>query len=111
MLVNHSGATLHEILDAVAKVNDIIAKINAASNQQASGLAQISAAVTQMDTNTRDNATMVEQATAAAAAMSEQTRHLLESVSAFNVAPSAPAASAASQPRNDNAERARAAAG
>ena len=105
MLVNRSGETLHEIVDAVAKVSTIIGEIDAASDQQATELDQINAAVTQMDINTQRNAAMVEEATASAAAMTEQTRHLLESVSAFTVSTTAP--HDAAQPTNDNAAASR----
>jgi methyl-accepting chemotaxis protein len=52
-LVNQSGNTLHEIVGSVKKVSDIIGEIDTASDQQASGIDQINAAVAQMDKNTQ----------------------------------------------------------
>jgi methyl-accepting chemotaxis protein len=106
-LVNRSGETLHEIMAAVAKVNLIIADIDDASVQQASGLDQINSAVTQMDTNTQQNAAMVEQATAAASAMTDQTQQLLDSVSAFKISSAVDALDPVGRPVNDNADASR----
>lgn len=82
-LVNHSGATLAEIVTSVKKVSDIIGEIDAASEQQASGIDQINAAVAHLDKNTQQNAAMVEQATAAAESLTEQSRSLAELVRFF----------------------------
>lgn len=88
-LVNRSGETLSEIVTSVKKVSDIIGEIDAASEQQASGIDQINSAVAQMDKNTQQNAAMVEQATAAAESMTEQSRSLTELVRFFKVSESA----------------------
>jgi len=71
-LVNNSGETLSEIVGSVKKVNDIIAEITAASEEQSSGIDQINAAVSQMDKATQQNAAMVEEASAAAESLQEQ---------------------------------------
>jgi methyl-accepting chemotaxis protein len=84
-LVNRSGETLHEIVASVKKVSDIIGEIDAASEQQATGIDQINSAIAQMDKNTQQNAAMVEQATAAAESMTEQARNLAELVRFFKV--------------------------
>jgi methyl-accepting chemotaxis protein len=84
-LVNHSGETLQEIVSAVKKVSDIVGEINAASDAQASGIDQINSTVAQMDKNTQQNAAMVEQAAAAAEALNEQSRALLELVRFFKI--------------------------
>jgi methyl-accepting chemotaxis protein len=87
-LVNRSGETLSEIVASVKKVSDIIGEIDAASDQQASGIDQINSAVAQMDKNTQQNAAMVEQATAAAESMTEQSLNMTELVRFFKVTPS-----------------------
>jgi methyl-accepting chemotaxis protein len=84
-LVNRSGETLTAIVTSVKKVSDIIGEIDAASEQQASGIDQINSAIAQMDKNTQQNAAMVEQATAAAESMTEQSRSLTELVRFFKV--------------------------
>jgi len=84
-LVNRSGDTLTAIVTSVKKVSDIIGEIDAASEQQASGIDQINSAIAQMDKNTQQNAAMVEEATAAAESMTEQSRSLMELVRFFKV--------------------------
>jgi methyl-accepting chemotaxis protein len=85
-LVNHSGATLSEIVGSVRKVTSIVGDIDSASNQQSSGIQQINQAIAQMDQNTQQNAALVEEASAAADSMREQTRGLTEVVRYFTVA-------------------------
>ena len=84
-LVNRSGETLAEIVGSVKKVSDIVGEINAASDEQASGIEQINSAVMQMDKSTQQNAAMVEEAAAAAESMNDQTRSLTALVSFFKV--------------------------
>jgi len=87
-LVTRSGETLSEIVGSVKKVSDIIGEIDAASEQQASGIDQINDAVAQMDKNTQQNAAMVEQASAAAESMTEQARTMAELVRFFKTSES-----------------------
>jgi methyl-accepting chemotaxis protein len=82
-LVNNSGEALKEIVLGVKKVSDIIAEINVASDEQASGISQINQAVTSMDKMTQQNAALVEEAATAADSMNEQARGLIEVVGFF----------------------------
>ncbi len=75
-LVTESGHTLEQIVVSVKKVSDIVAEIAAASREQSSGIEQVNRAVMQMDELTQQNATLVEEATAASRAMAEQARSL-----------------------------------
>ncbi|MES1183602.1 MAG: methyl-accepting chemotaxis protein [Myxococcales bacterium] len=84
-LVNRSGETLQEIVGSVKKVSDIVGEINAASDEQATGIDQINQAVTQMDKSTQQNAAMVEEAAAAAESMNDQARSLTDLVAFFRV--------------------------
>jgi len=81
----------------VKKVSDIIAEINAASEEQASGIDQINSAVAQMDRNTQQNAAMVEEAASAAESMKEQARGMSQLVGFFKLDES----TANSSPRED----------
>jgi methyl-accepting chemotaxis protein len=82
-LVSASGETLREIVTSVKRVSDIIGEITTASDEQASGIEQINTAVTSMDRGTQENAALVEEATSAAAAMTDQARELVELVAFF----------------------------
>ncbi|BAP56743.1 methyl-accepting chemotaxis protein [Thioploca ingrica] len=84
-LANQSGETLEEIVTAVKKVNDIIAEIAAASQEQSSGIQQVNKAVTQMDEMTQQNAALVEEAAAASESMSTQAQNLKQQVTFFKL--------------------------
>ncbi|KVC70148.1 hypothetical protein WI73_15190 [Burkholderia ubonensis] len=84
-LVGQAGTTMGEILQAVARVTDIMGEIAAASEEQASGITQVGRAVTQMDQVTQQNAALVEEASAAAASLQEQAARLRDAVGAFRV--------------------------
>jgi hypothetical protein len=69
----------------VRKVAEIMNDIASASTQQSSGIEQINRAITQMDTVVQMNASLVEQATAAATSMASQATGLAQSVAQFRV--------------------------
>jgi len=83
-LVNQAGETLGEIVGSVKKVTDIVSEIAAASKEQATGLDEINAAVTQMDEMTQQNAALVEETTAAATSMDSQSNELTSLLTFFN---------------------------
>jgi ABC-type transporter Mla subunit MlaD len=95
-LVDEAGKTMGEIVTSVKRVTDIMSEIAAASHEQSAGIEQVNQAVGQMDEMTQQNATLVEEAAAAAESLREQTDRLAEAVSVFRVdghsAGSAPAA-------------------
>ncbi|WP_323137538.1 methyl-accepting chemotaxis protein [Dyella subtropica] len=84
-LVDRSGKTLAQIVGSVQKVTDIVADIAAASQEQSSGIDQVSHAVTQMDNVTQQNAALVEEAAAASRDMLEQANRLGEQVAYFRL--------------------------
>ena len=85
-LVNRAGTTMQEIVGSVQRVTDIMAEISAASQEQSTGIEQVSQTVMQLDETTQQNAALVEEATAAARAMEEQSQHLVQAVGVFQVA-------------------------
>ncbi|MEL4241978.1 MULTISPECIES: methyl-accepting chemotaxis protein [Shewanella] len=84
-LVGKSGDTMKEIVIAIKRVNDIMAEIASASNEQAIGIDEIGKAVVQMDEMTQQNAALVEEAAAAAESMQSQAQQLADSVANFKV--------------------------
>ena len=84
-LVNQTGASLTDIVNAIKKVSDIVAEIAAASREQATGLDQINTAVGSMDEMTQRNAALVEETTAAAQSLNTQAGQLAELVGFFKV--------------------------
>ncbi len=83
-LVKSAGKTLEDILGGVRRVADIVAEIAAASSEQATGIDQVNAAVSQMDEMTQQNAALVEESTAAAHALAEQSRELNQQMEFFH---------------------------
>jgi PAS domain S-box-containing protein len=84
-LVNQSGKTLEEIVNAVKRVSDIIAEITAASQEQASGIDQVNKAIMVVDETTQQNAALVEETTSASQSMKSQADELLRRMSKFKV--------------------------
>ncbi|VVE87124.1 methyl-accepting chemotaxis protein [Pandoraea bronchicola] len=84
-LVERAGATMVEVVQSVKRVTDIMGEISAASVEQSSGIEQVNRAVTQMDEMTQQNAALVEEASAAAAALEAQAARLRESVALFRL--------------------------
>ncbi|WP_118183941.1 methyl-accepting chemotaxis protein [Paraburkholderia phosphatilytica] len=84
-LVNRAGANMTEIGTAIQRVTDIMNEISAASTEQSRGIEQVNQAITQMDQVTQQNAALVEQAAAAAGAMSDQAEQLRGEVSVFQL--------------------------
>lgn len=83
-LVNRSGEVLQEIVESVDQVTVMMAEIADAAKEQSSGISQVNTAVTQMDEMTQQNAALVEEASAAGQAMSDQARSLNEVVAFFS---------------------------
>ncbi|MBP2198138.1 methyl-accepting chemotaxis protein [Pantoea cypripedii] len=83
--VGAAGATMSEIVEAVRRVTDIMAEIAAASDEQSRGIQQVSLAVTEMDNVTQQNASLVEEASSAAASLEDQAGKLTQAVAAFRL--------------------------
>lgn len=88
-LVGEAGSTMDEIMRAVGEVTQIMKQIASASEEQSKGISQVGTAITEMDSVTQQNASLVEQVSAAASALERQTEELTLSVSKFRLAPTA----------------------
>ena len=66
-----AGKTMSTIVDAVASVTHIMQEIAAASDEQSRGITQVSQAISEMDKVTQQNASLVEEASAAAVSLEE----------------------------------------
>ncbi|HCA0685012.1 TPA: HAMP domain-containing protein, partial [Citrobacter freundii] len=80
-----AGNTMTDIVDAVKRVTDIMLEIAAASDEQSRGIVQVSQAISEMDKVTQQNASLVEEASAAAASLEEQAARLTEAVGTFRL--------------------------
>ncbi|MDI5922842.1 methyl-accepting chemotaxis protein [Halomonas sp. LR5S13] len=84
-LVEQAGETMQEVVAAVRRVTDIMDKISAASQEQSDGIEQVSQAVGQMDQVTQQNASLVQEASAAASSLEEQANRLEQAVAVFKL--------------------------
>ncbi len=84
-LVDESGKALGEIVVRVKKVTDVMAEIASSSREQASGIEQVNKAITMMDDVTQQNAALVEEASAAAQALTEQASNLSQLIARYRV--------------------------
>ena len=84
-IASAAGGTMRAVLRHVQEVAAILGAIDQASAGQALGVAQVSAAMTEMDASTRQNAAMVGEAAAAAASMRRQAAALSALVATFRV--------------------------
>ena len=104
-LVREAGETMKEVVGAVTRVTDIMGEIASASDEQSRGIDQVGLAVSEMDKVTQQNAALVEESAAAAAALEDQAGKLNEAVAVFKLnraqsrmASAAPKASSFSAP-------------
>lgn len=93
-----AGNTMTDIVDAVKRVTDIMLEIAAASDEQSRGIVQVSQAISEMDKVTQQNASLVQEASAAAASLEEQAARLTEAVGAFRLQGGSAAKRTARQP-------------
>ncbi|MDR3463950.1 MAG: methyl-accepting chemotaxis protein [Beijerinckiaceae bacterium] len=85
VLVDKTGMALGQIIERIEIMDRLVREISASSKEQASGLAEINTAVGQMDQVVQQNAAMVEESTAAAFALKNETQDLTEMVGRFQI--------------------------
>ena len=75
-LAGRAGATMNGIVDSIGRVTAIMGEIVDSSKEQASGIQQVHRAVSDMDSVTQQNATLVEESAAATESMKEEAARL-----------------------------------
>lgn len=83
--VHLAGTTMNEIVQSIEHVTVIMGEIANASEEQSAGIEQVNRAIAETDRVTQQNATLVEEAAAAAESMREQTDRLASVVSTFKI--------------------------
>jgi methyl-accepting chemotaxis protein len=84
-LVHETGEALSSIVSQVGAIDANVRAIVESAREQAGGLAEINAAVTEMDKGTQQNAATVEEASAASHALASQIASLLEQLQQFDI--------------------------
>jgi methyl-accepting chemotaxis protein len=86
-LADQTGATMNGIVTSVQRVTDIMGAIARASREQTGGIERVNGTIAHMEHDTQQNAALVEQTAASAAALQEQAAKLAQAVSVFRLAP------------------------
>jgi methyl-accepting chemotaxis protein len=81
--VDSAGQTMEQIVQSIQRVADMIGEVTAAANEQSDSIAQVNAALGQLDQTTQQNAALVEEAAAAAQSLRQQAADLQQVVSQF----------------------------
>ena len=77
---------MREVVTSVQHAAVIMEDITAASRVQNEGIAEVNAALAQLDGITRENAGLVEESAAASASVAAQAGHLAQVLSVFKLA-------------------------
>lgn len=85
-LVEQTGHALHQIVDEISRINDLITEMAASAQEQATGLGEVNLAVNQMDQVTQQNAAMAEEANATAVNLRRDCAALRNLVGRFHLA-------------------------
>ncbi len=84
-LVNRTGTALHEVVESIKGVAELIGEIANASSEQSTGIEQINKALNQMDEVTQQNSALVEQSAAAAKTLEQQALTMDDRVAFFRI--------------------------
>jgi methyl-accepting chemotaxis protein len=84
-LVSTAGTTMRDLVKSVQRVSGVIAEITIAADEQSTGIGQVNQAVTQLDEVTQQNAALVEEVSAAAGSLKDQSFKLGEVVGRFRL--------------------------
>ena len=84
-LVNQAGESLTEIVGSIGKVASIVEQISSASGEQASGVQEINNSIASLDNMTQQNSALVEESSAAARALTNQSRRLADLIAFFKL--------------------------
>ncbi|MGK3244667.1 methyl-accepting chemotaxis protein [Enterobacter kobei] len=83
-LVNETGVMMKQVIEAVSHVHLVINDIVQALDEQNRGISQVSTAVNEMDSTTQQNASLVQQISAAALSLDEQAKSLEKTLAFFH---------------------------
>ncbi len=108
-LSGEAGEALTSIIDTVRRVAEIAPEIAAGSREQARSITEINKALNDLDAATQQNAALVEESSAAAASLADQSAQLVSVVSGFTAGrddeePAEPVVDEAPRPRRSAAK-------
>jgi len=86
-LASRTGETMHEVVTSVQRVTAVISEIALASNDQTSGIEQVSQVIAQLDEITQCNAALVEEAASATESLRQDATGLNQAMRFFKTKP------------------------
>ncbi len=84
-IVRRAGETIETIVSASQRMDDLLGEVATGAREQSAGIGQLGQAVNELDRATQQNAALVEQTAASAAAMREQAQVLAGEVAHFRL--------------------------
>ena len=84
-LIVDAGNKMRTTVDRIGHVAELVKQTELASSEQVSGIQQVNQAITQLEKVTQQNATLVDDATAAADSQQRQAQQLVELVRQFKL--------------------------
>jgi len=85
--VARAGERMGQVVNAISRVNHIVGEISSASDEQSRGIEQIARAVSELDSTTQQNATLVSASALSATALEDQALRLETLLKQFNLQP------------------------
>lgn len=85
--VARAGERMEQVVNAISRVNHIVGEISSASDEQSRGIEQIARAVSELDSTTQQNATLVSASALSATALEDQALRLETLLKQFNLEP------------------------
>ena len=89
-LVGEAGEALVRIVAKINDINNLVVEIASASQEQASALEEVNAAIGQIDQTTQQNSSMAQETTQAGHALRAEAQNLAEIVAEFQTGSQAP---------------------
>lgn len=80
-----NGHDMAEINESIRKVTEMMQSLALAAKEQESGISQVSTAVSQMDSATQENVSLVEETSTASASLKDEATRLAELVMTFKL--------------------------
>ncbi len=84
-LVTQTRSTMDEIVTSIGRVKEVVEEISEESRRQSSGIESVGRATEVMDQTTQQNASLVEEAAAAAQSMNDEAQALATSIEGFKL--------------------------
>jgi len=78
-----AGKSMAQMVEHVRSVADLLGQISVATREQSAGISQVSQVVSELDRDTQQNASLVEESAAAASSLNQQAESLVQTAQVF----------------------------